>query len=83
MEWKSILPPEARDLPRLILTGREEALIEGHCGLFSYETTCIRVRTEQGIWTVTGEKLLIVYFGAHDLKIRGRVDGVTIHGEGL
>lgn len=67
--------------PRMILTGREELLIEGHTGLFSYETKCVRVRTEQGLCEITGEGLTIDFFGAEDLLIRGRIDGVLLRGE--
>ncbi len=69
------------DTPRLVLTGREEVLIEQHTGLFSYETACIRVRTRIGLWTVTGAGLVIRYFGAEDLLIRGRIDGIAVSGE--
>lgn len=66
--------------PRIILTGREEVLIEQHQGLFSYETGCIRVRTRDGLVTISGEKLIISFFGAQDLQIRGLISGVTIDG---
>lgn len=71
----------AGDVPRLILTGRKEVLLEGHAGLFSYETNRIRVRVKGGLCTVTGENLTIDYFGAEDLLIRGRVDGIALDGE--
>jgi len=83
MRFREIAPPEvASGAPRLICTGRQEAVIEGHRGLFSYETACIRVRTGQGIWTVSGSDLTIDYFGAEDMRIRGRVDEVKMDGEG-
>lgn len=82
MRLDAIVPAEvAARVPRLICTGREETVIEGHTGLFSYESACIRVRTRQGVWTVTGENLTIGYFGAEDLMIRGRVDGLRLDGE--
>lgn len=83
MRFSQIAPPElVSNAPRLICTGREETIIEGHSGLFSYETSCIRVRTRMGVWTVEGENLLIEYFGTEDLKIKGRVDGIRLDGEG-
>ncbi|NLD84037.1 MAG: sporulation protein [Clostridiales bacterium] len=69
------------DTPRLVLTGREELLIEQHTGLFSYETACVRIRTPIGLCTVTGKDLVIQYFGAEDLLIRGRIDTVAVSGE--
>ena len=83
MRFLEVAPPEVLSgAPRLICTGREETVIEGHTGLFSYETACIRVRTQMGVWTVSGENLVIDYFGAQDLLIRGRVDSVRMDGEG-
>ncbi len=66
---------------RALWTGRREVIIEGHRGLFSYETRCIRVRCREGLWTVTGEGLYIGHFGPEDLLIRGGVRAVTLEGE--
>ena len=74
MHLLSLAPPETRsDTPRLVLTGREELLIEQHAGLFSYETRCVRVRTGAGLCAVTGENLVIAWFGVRDLLIRGKI----------
>lgn len=64
--------------PRVVVSGWEEVLIEEHKGLFSYESRCIRVRTGQGLLEITGEELIISYFGAQDLLIHGRVRGVKL-----
>ena len=75
------MPPEIREnVPRVVITGNSEVLVEQHTGLFSYETGCIRIRTAAGLLKVTGEKLVIAHFGAQDLLIRGRVDGVSMDG---
>ena len=82
MHILSLAPPQVRsDLPRTILTGREEVLIEQHTGLFSYETRCIRVRTPQGMTTVTGDQLVIAWFGLQDLLIRGTVHEVRMEAD--
>lgn len=79
MNLFSFAPPEARnDTPRVVLSGQEEALIEQHRGLFSYESRCVRVRVKEGVLAVTGENLLISHFGAQDLVIRGKIAGVTL-----
>lgn len=67
--------------PRVTLKGREEAAVEGHSGLFSYETDCVRVRTAMGILRIEGEALTIGYLGTEDLLVRGRVDRITVEGE--
>ena len=66
---------------RALWTGRREVIIEGHRGLFSYETRCIRVRCQKGLWTVTGEGLYFDHFGPEDLLIRGSVHAVSLEGE--
>lgn len=66
---------------RAIWTGRREVIIEGHRGLFSYETRCVRVRCREGLWTVTGEGLHIDHFGPEDLLVRGLVRTVSLEGE--
>ena len=82
MRLSDLAPEEgAGDMPRIILTGREKVLVERHGGLFSYESSCIRLRTGIGLLTVTGEKLIISHFGAEDVLIRGRVDGLKVDGE--
>ncbi len=68
---------------RALWNGRRELIIEGHRGLFSYETRCIRVRSRTGLWTVTGEGLFIDHFGPEDLLIRGCVRAVSLDGESV
>lgn len=70
------LAAEVKSAPRLLITGRNEVLLERHAGLFSYETKCIRARTREGVVTVTGENLTIAFFGAQDMLIQGRIAGV-------
>ena len=82
MRLEKLFPPEAQEKEtRAVMTGQREVLIEGHRGLFSYETSCIRVRSKSGIWTVSGEKLIIDYFGTEDLLIKGLINSVMIDGD--
>ena len=84
MRGLNFIPPEiGSDVPRMILSGREELLIEQHGGLFSYESKCIRIRTKMGVVTVNGENLVIQYFGLQDLLIRGKISGLLLDGECL
>lgn len=79
MQGKIFLPPEIRrDVPRIILSGGEELLLEQHGGLFSYDSKCIRIRTGAGLLTVEGEKLVIEYFGVQDLMIRGKIHALSM-----
>ncbi len=82
MRLNEIAPMERMENEsRAIWTGRREVIIEGHRGLFSYETRCVRVRCREGLWTVTGEGLHIDHFGPEDLLVRGLVRTVSLEGE--
>ena len=82
MRLNEIAPPDRMEgESRALWNGRRELIIEGHRGLFSYETRCIRVRSRTGLWTVTGEGLFIDHFGPEDLLIRGSVHAVALEGE--
>ena len=82
MRINEIVPLERMEgESRALWTGRREVIIEGHRGLFSYETRCVRVRCRMGLWTVTGEGLFIDHFGPEDLLIRGAVRAVALEGE--
>jgi len=73
---------EARgEISRLVLSGREQLILEGHSGLFSYDTKRIRIRTGEGMIEVTGQDLVIEYFGLRDLMIRGTIEGLRMEGE--
>ncbi len=67
--------------PRIIVNGRDEVTVEGHTGLFSYETEKIRVRTPKGTVTILGEGMILSFFGAQDLAVRGRVHQILLDGE--
>ena len=80
-EW---IPPEVgKGAARVILTGREEVVIEGHKGLFSYETKCIRIRSKAVLVTVSGQDLIIDHLGVQDLLIQGKVEDVALGEETL
>lgn len=84
MDWREMLSPAGRPgESRVLWTGKREVIIEGHRGLFSYETRRVRVRCGEGLWTVTGEGLYIEHFGPEDLLIRGTVRNVALEGDSL
>lgn len=77
-----ILPQSAAfSLPRVVLHGDQEVLVENHRGLYSYDDTRIRIRTSRGVLSISGEKMTIAHFGAEDLLIRGKVRAVTLEAQ--
>lgn len=79
--WIAAARETGGGLSRLVLSGREQLIVEGHSGLFSYETKCIRIRTRDGLITVSGKDLIIEYFGLQDLMIRGQVEAIGLSRE--
>ncbi|MBQ6691709.1 MAG: YabP/YqfC family sporulation protein, partial [Clostridia bacterium] len=68
------------EFPRVTVTAGRRVLLEGHKGLFSYDTRCIRIRCGAGLVTVRGEELVIGHFGPEDMMIEGKVKAVEWEG---
>ena len=78
----ALLPREITGkVPRIVLTGDEELLIEQHRGLYSYDPARIRIRSARALITVTGQKLSIVYFGTQDLLIHGSIFSIALESD--
>jgi len=72
-----LFPPEAvSNVSRIILIGEDRLLIEQHKGLFSYDSTCIRVRIGEKMLSVHGAGLVIRHFGTDEICIHGAVHGL-------
>lgn len=77
MHFNTVMPPEViSKSSRLILISTHQLLIEGHKGLLSYDTACIRVRLKEATLTVSGHLLNIPEFAAEDLMIAGDIRSV-------
>ncbi len=75
------LPEVIGSAPRIVMKGREEALIEKHRGLLSYDLSCVRVRCAAGEVRIDGSNLSIPYFGSEDMIVAGKIDRVCFEGE--
>ncbi len=73
------MPPEiVLDLPKLILTGNQELLLQNHRGIIEYNNSLIRVSVSLGQITIKGEKLLLKNLKADEILIRGKILGLTL-----
>ena len=75
------LPEVIGGAPRIVMKGRDEALIEKHRGLLSYDLTCVRVRCSAGAVRFEGTNLSIPYFGIEDMIVAGKIDRVCFEGD--
>ncbi|MBR6788018.1 MAG: YabP/YqfC family sporulation protein [Clostridia bacterium] len=74
MHLNAVLPPEATAKEsRIILTGDRSLLIEGHQGLLSYDSHCIKARLKHALLICTGNDLTISQFACDEMQIKGQV----------
>src|SRR5690554_5571953 len=64
------------DLPRLVLTGDRQLVVENHRGLKMYSCTEVGLQTTVGSLTVSGEALNIKLITADRVAIDGRITRV-------
>jgi len=73
------LPREVMlDVPRVIMIGTLQVHVENHKGILEYTPSRVRVRTPDGVVTVSGRRLRIGRIGREELTVDGRVDRVEI-----
>lgn len=66
--------------PLVEIVGDQSVLIENHCGVISYSTQCIRVKTKQGCICISGSGLVLKRLSREQLKISGTIINVELHG---
>ena len=71
------IPDEVlRQCTVMTVLGRQEITVEGHEGIQTYETDCIRVRIGKDVISVNGTKLVIDYYNDEELKIVGCINQI-------
>uniref|UniRef100_A0A7C2ICL3 Sporulation protein YqfC n=1 Tax=Ammonifex degensii TaxID=42838 RepID=A0A7C2ICL3_9THEO len=72
------LPGEvAFDLPKIIITGNLQVLIENHRGIVAYDQEMVRVLVEAGEVTVSGRNLVIRSIVPEEIVIEGEIREVS------
>lgn len=61
----------------MTLNGRTEAVIENYKGILEYTPEKLLLRTKHSIVEIVGSGLLIVYYSAEEMLVRGEVDTVN------
>lgn len=64
------------DLPRVVLVGNLQAVVENHRGLVEYSPGRVRVGLETGQLVLTGEGLVIGSVGTEEMIVLGRITGL-------
>lgn len=66
------------NIPKVILTGFEEMIIENNKGILEYEDYFVRVNTYIGIINIHGLNLKLEKMTEDNLKIRGKIEKIDI-----
>lgn len=72
------MPPEiVLDLPKIILIGDQELLLQNHRGIIEYNNSRVRVSVSLGQIIVVGEDLLLKNLKSDEILIEGKILGLT------
>ncbi len=73
------LPKEVcSDIPRIILTGFDEMIIENFKGILEYEEFFVRINTYIGIININGFQLNLENMTNDDIKVTGQIESIDI-----
>jgi len=61
------------ELPKMVVNGNQQLVIENHRGIIEYESSVIRVGTKLGEIKITGSQLALISVLKEDLVIAGKI----------
>lgn len=75
------LPKEiVLNIPRIIMIGKSDILVENYKGIIEYEITRVRINTEIGIIKITGNDLVIGQLTSENIMITGDIISLEFGG---
>ena len=73
------LPKEVcSNVPKMIITGFDEIIIENFKGILEYEDFFVQINTHIGIININGYNLLLENMTDDDIKAKGKIESVDI-----
>jgi sporulation protein YqfC len=73
------LPKEVcSDIPKIIITGFDEMVIENFKGILEYEEFFVRINTHIGIININGFNLNLENMTNDDIKVTGKIESMDI-----
>ena len=73
------LPKEVcSNVPKMIITGFDEIIIENFKGILEYEDFFVQINTHIGIININGYNLLLETMNDDDIKVKGKIESVDI-----
>lgn len=73
------LPKEVySNIPKIIITGFEELIIENFKGILEYEEFFVRISTHIGVININGYNLNLQNMTNDDIKVTGKIENLDI-----
>lgn len=73
------LPKEVcSDIPKIIITGFDELIIENFKGILEYEEFFVRINTHIGVININGFQLNLENMTDDDIKVTGKIESIDI-----
>lgn len=73
------LPQEVcSNIPKIILTGFDEMIIENYKGILEYEEFFVKINTHIGIININGFNLNLENMTNDDIKVTGKIESMDI-----
>ena len=73
------LPKEVcSNVPKIILTGFDEMIIENFKGILEYEEFFVRINTHIGIVNINGYGLSLENMTDDDIRVKGKIESLEI-----
>lgn len=73
------LPKEVcSNVPKVIITGFDEIIIENFKGILEYEEFYVRINTHIGIININGYGLNLENMNNDDIKVKGKIESLDI-----
>ena len=73
------LPQEVySNVPKIIITGFDEIIIENFKGILEYEEFFVRINTHIGLINVNGYGLSLENMTNDDIKVKGKIESLDI-----
>ncbi|MBK1812866.1 sporulation protein YqfC [Clostridium sp. YIM B02505] len=68
------------NIPKIVITGDNEIVIENHKGIISFDSSEIKINSKVGTITLDGVNLEILFIGGNTITISGKFKSLIYEG---
>lgn len=70
------------NIPKISVTGNNEITIENHKGIVLFDEKEVKINSNVGLISISGEKFEILFLGGSTITISGRFRSILYEGNG-